>query len=464
MRILYGALKPTAGTIQTEGQTRHFRSAKEAIAAGIGMVSQHYSVIPELTCLQNLVLGAEPALALDRKSLRATAQELATSMGFNFDWDAPAEGIGPAQAQKLEILKLLWRKARILILDEPTAMLSPEDSDLLYAKLKDLAQAGNTVLVVTHRIPEVMEHCHEVTVLRAGKLVASKTIAQTDPEELTTLVVGHPVESIPPEPPTRGHPVLQVQNLTVPGHRGESALKSATFTLFQGELVGIAGVDGNGQRELFQALLGVTRPTSGKITLEGQDITQSPTAKRIAAGLRYIAEDRHEEAVVDDWPILENAILGLQRHPQVQKALGIDPAAKKDLAEAATTRFPTRFDSIHQRFGALSGGNQQKVVTARALQLAPRLLLAFQPTRGIDINVSAQVFQALQQETRKGAAVLLVSFDIDEILAHCDRVLVLNHGHLAEPPAPLSRDRQAIGRLMVGATGTDRHTPEGDAP
>ena len=451
MKVLYGALQPSAGQIELDGHPVRFASPKAAISSGIGMVSQHYSVIPELTALQNLLLGAEPGWKIDASTAKARAQELAGRMGFEFDWDAPAEGIGPAQAQKLEILKLLWRETNVMVLDEPTAMLSPSDSDLLYTKLRELNEQGATVIVVTHRLPEVLNHCHEVTVLRGGKLIGSKPVAETNADELTEMIVGHAVSATTPAPVALGGPVLTVEGLTVIGARGEKAVNEVTFTLRQGELVGLAGVDGNGQRELFQALYGVARPLAGKVSLADHDVTAASVTERVGLGLRLIAEDRHHESVVEDWSIADNAVLGLQRHPKVRAGASVSTAVKRQLAENATTLFPTKFDSVRQKFRDLSGGNQQKIVNARACQLDPVCILAFQPTRGIDINATALVYQELGRLARAGAAVLVVSFDIDELLANCDRILVINHGVLREPADHESHDRQAIGALMVGA-------------
>lgn len=407
------------------------------------MVSQHYAIIPELTCLQNLILGAEPGRIINENQSIARADQLATQMGFAFDWNQTAAELSPGQAQKLEILKLLWRNATILILDEPTAMLAPEDAELLYAKLHELTQSGATVLVVTHRLPDVMEHCDEVTVLRGGKLIHSGPVNETNPTELAEKMIGLSIKEHTPTPSTPGNPILEVKNITIKGEKGEDAVKSASFDLKSGELVGIAGVDGNGQRELFHALMGL-KPASGQLQLEDKDISNYSTQQRIQAGLRLVAEDRHEEAVIESWTIAENAILGLQRTPGIR-------AKQPALAKAATELFPTKFDHIHQPFKDLSGGNQQKVVVARTLQLDPKVILAFQPTRGIDLYVADLVYQGLIKAAREGATVLVVSFDLDELMTYCDRILVMNHGILKEVPTNLRNDRQAIGRMMVGA-------------
>jgi simple sugar transport system ATP-binding protein len=445
MKVLFGAYQADSGTISVCGNPVHIKSQVQAAAVGIGMVSQHYSIIPQLTCLQNLMLGAEPGFKINQTQSRERAQILAGQMGFEFDWLAPASELSPAQGQKLEILKLLWRNAKILILDEPTAMLAPEDAENLYEKLHQLADSGSSILVVTHRLPEVFTHCDQVTVLRGGTLIATSPVNQTDPRQVAEQMIGAPVMSSQPQASTPGAPILRVDNLTVKGDQGEIAVNSASFQLHRGELVGIAGVDGSGQRELFQALMGL-RLADGTIQLGQDHIQHLGPAQRIAKGIHLIAEDRHHEAVIEEWTITENCILTHQRNPGLA-----DHKSHAHLAERITTRFPTKFASIRQPLDGLSGGNQQKVVVARALEFNPQVILAFQPTRGIDLYVAGLVYDELIKATRAGATTLVVSFDLDELMAHADRLLVLNHGVLTQVPENLRHDRQAIGRMMVGA-------------
>ncbi len=445
MRILYGALRPDNGEIRVEGKPVQFRRAADGIAAGIGMVSQHYAIIPELDALQNLMLGAEPGLWLDRPANEARAQALAETMGFAFDWRAEARRLSPAAAQKLEILKLLWREARIMILDEPTAMLSPADSDALFESLHALAAKGATILLVTHRLPEVIAHAQHVTVLRGGRCVAGKPVGQTGPAELAEMIVGHAVEPVRRPPLAYGEPRLEVRDLRVKGRRGDEALKSVSLTLRQGEVVGLAGVDGSGQRELFWALSGALRAEGGTIRLLGEDVTTRSPRARIEAGLRLIPEDRHEEGVVEDWSLVDNARIGLQR------LSGLHSDSPTALAERVAARFSTRHGGLNMPMRSLSGGNQQRFVAARALAVQPRLILAFQPARGLDIEATRQVYAALREEAARGAAALVVSFDLDELLEHCDRVAAMRSGQIFEPEPGQETDRTTIGRLMVGA-------------
>ena len=455
MRVLYGAQRPTEGTVGVEGKDRSFVRSAQAIAAGVGMVSQHYAIIPELTALQNLMLGAEGGAILGATAARERAESLASKMGFQFAWDRPASELGPASAQKLEILKLLWREARVMILDEPTAMLSPADGEALFGSLRTLVAAGATVILVTHRLPEVIDHCSRVTVLRGGRRVADKPVAETSARELAGLIVGE--SGLVPEalgtvspglPKAMGAATLRLSSVTVRDDRGHEALRDASLTIEGGQVVGVAGGDGNGQRELFQAILGTCLVKDGTIELEGAEITGASPATRIARGLRLIPEDRHAEGVVEGWSLEENSTLGLQREAGLSKGGRIDEAGRRRWSETIADRFKTRHGGLKLPMASLSGGNQQRFVAARALESKPRLLLAFSPTRGLDIKGTADVYAAIRERAAGGMAALVVSFDLDELLEHCDRIVVLNHGRLTEPA---TREREAIGREMVGA-------------
>lgn len=447
MNVLYGALVPEEGTVEVEGLPRRFRSSREAIAAGIGMVSQHYAIIPELTCLQNLILGAEEGPWIDRARAARRAGELAARMGFEFDWDARAEGLGPAGAQKLEILKLLWRNSRILILDEPTAMLSPADSEALFENLRRLQRDGSTVLLVTHRLPEVLDYADAVTVLRQGRKVVSCPVAGLDAGRLAEWIVGHAMPERSIEPFEKGEPWLEVRELSVRGPRGNWAVREASFTLRKGELVGVAGVDGSGQRELFEALVGTRRAASGDVLLAGRPLAGLAPRERLAAGVRLIPEDRLAEGAVEDWSLLDNACLGLQRLAPLARGPWSVPRERVALAERVARRFATKHDGLSRPLRSLSGGNQQRFVAARALEIEPRLILAFQPARGLDIDATRMVYDALRRRCREGAAALVVSFDLDELLENADRLLVMYAGRVTEAPG---LDRAEVGRLMVG--------------
>jgi ABC-type uncharacterized transport system ATPase subunit len=451
MKALYGVQPPDSGEIKVDGVVRSFRSSSEAIAFGVGMVSQHYGIIPELTCLQNLILGAEGSAVISIDAAAQRADALAKKMGFQFDWNRDAADLSPAGAQKLEILKLLWRNSKIMILDEPTAMLSPADGEALFGSLRQLVDEGNTVILVTHRLPEVFGHCENVTVLRAGKKVAECAVAETNPGQLAEWIVGKRLEPTAVRQPKPGEVTLKISDLTVRGARGNDALIAANLTIRAGEIVGIAGVDGSGQRELFHALIGTAQPFRGRVELGSVNITEDSPAERIQKGLRLIPEDRHEEGVIEEWSLEENAALGLQRLAPFARRGSIDARGRASKAGEIAERFYVKFGSLKDPVASLSGGNQQRFVSARALANDPRVILAFQPARGLDLAATQNVYQGIRDECEKGAAALVVSYDLDELLENCDRVVVLNRGELFFPPVGQERDPDVIGRLMVAA-------------
>ena len=454
MRVLQGHLAGAGGTVALHGKPVQFARPEDALRHHVGMVSQHYSIIPDLTCLQNLILGDERAGWLRPSSAITRANALAAQMGFGFDWRAEARTLSPAGAQKLEILKLLWREAEIMILDEPTAMLSPADADALFASLHQLTVQGATVILVTHRIPEVMEHCQYVTVLRGGRLVADWPVSATNPTQLAEAIVGHALAPPLARAQTVGEPILAVDGLSVRGYRGDVAAQDVTFSVRAGELVGIAGVDGSGQRELIQALTGTRRPLAGTLRMGADNVTRATPAQRIWRGVRLIPEDRLQEGVIEDWSLVDNVALGLQRLKPIAQGPWLDRGAAATLAAQVVARFQTKHGGLSHPMRSLSGGNQQRLVAARALAIAPRLVLAFQPARGLDIDGAAQVYQALREAAQAGAGALVVSFDLDELLLYCDRILVMRDGRLYEPAVNEARDRAVIGRLMVGAEGS----------
>jgi simple sugar transport system ATP-binding protein len=448
MRALYGSMAPDSGTIELSGSKIRFNNSADAIKGGIGMVSQHYGIIGELSNLENLVLGAEGAVILDKEQMAKKAAELASTMGFEFDWNAESSTLSPAGGQKLEILKLLWRESRIMILDEPTAMLSPQDSDALYISLKQLAAGGATIIVVTHRIAEVFEHCRRVTVLRGGSKVADHDVSDVTSDQLAEEIVGGEVIQRPePISSERNSVRLKIVKLSVRGEKGETAVKSLSLEVKSGQLVGIAGVDGNGQRELFHALIGVQKPIGGMFAFDGNQWDTESSRTRILEGLRVIPEDRHEEGVIEEWSLLENSALGLQRLPEFMNLT----KAMRERAPLMAEMFSTKHGGLRNEIESLSGGNQQRFVAGRALQVNPQLILAFQPARGLDLNSTSKVYQEIRKACNEGACAIVVSFDLDELLDFCDRIVVMCHGELAEPNQSNARDRSAIGRLMVGA-------------
>jgi len=470
MRVLYGYYAPDAGEVYLRGKRVQFRSPADAIAHHIGMVSQHYSVIPELSALDNLILGAEPTRFggwLDRRAAQAKAEQLAETLAFQPDWNRPAAELSVAARQKLEILKLLWRDAEILILDEPTAMLSPRDVDALFETLLRLKAQGRTILLVTHKLNEAMRYADFVTVLRGGRKVADAPIAQVDAPTLTRWIVGEdsaPLLTFPihgggtetPSPSARrvgvGAETLTIRDLSVASDRGGWGVQGLNLTVRAGELVGIAGVDGSGQLELMEALAGLRPVAQGEILLLGQPMHRWSTARRIQAGVRYLFDDRFRRMMAPQWSVLENAILGAQRDPDLQRHGWLKPRAIRQRAEQLIQRFQVKVPSLRAPILQLSGGNQQRLVIARALHGNPRLLIAYAPTRGLDIRGAQATYDAIRAACQQGMAALVIALDLDELMEHCDRIAVLFKGTIVQEFACEAFAREAIGAAMVGAT------------
>ncbi len=482
MRILYGYYTPDAGEVYLRGRRTQFRSPADAIAHHIGMVSQHYSIIPELSALDNLILGAEPAGTLgwlNRRAALEKAEQLAATLDFQPDWNRPADELSVAARQKLEILKLLWREAEILILDEPTAMLSPRDTDALFETLLRLKAQGRTILLVTHKLNEALRYADFVTVLRNGRKVADAPIAAVDAPTLTRWIIGEQesspgvAESSPeapgsspgvaessPEAPGSSpgvvvqESVLHLSNLYIPSDRGGWGVQGLNLALRAGEVLGIAGVDGSGQLELMEGLAGLRPVVRGEILLEGQSIRRWSTARRIQAGIRYLFDDRFRRMMAAQWSVLENAILGAQRDPELQRLGWFKPRAVRQRAEQLIQRFQVKVPSLRAPMVQLSGGNQQRLVIARALHGQPRLLIAYAPTRGLDIRGAAATYAAIRHACRHGMAALVIAFDLDELMEHCDRIAVLFKGTIVAEFGRAEFSREAIGAAMVGATAS----------
>lgn len=468
MRILYGYYAPDAGEIYLRGRRVQFRSPADAIAHHIGMVSQHYSIIPELSALDNLILGAEPTRVagwLDRRAAQAKAEQLAEALAFQPDWNRPAAELSVAARQKLEILKLLWRDAEILILDEPTAMLSPSDVDALFETLLRLKAQGRTILLVTHKLNEALRYADSVTVLRGGRKVADAPIGQVDAATLTRWIIGEDAwedgqaqESasapLPPTPSTeaRRDEILRLRDVYVASDRGGWGVQGLTLRVRAGEIVGIAGVDGSGQAELMEALAGLRPVARGEILLDGQPMHRWSTARRIQAGVRFQFDDRFRRMMAPQWSVLENAILGAQRDPELQTRGWFKPRAIRQRAEQLIARFHVKVPSLRAPMLQLSGGNQQRLVLARALHGNPRLLIAYAPTRGLDIRGAQATYAAIREACQRGMAALVIAFDLDELMEHCDRIAVLFKGTIVQEFERAAFSREAIGAAMVGTT------------
>jgi ABC-type uncharacterized transport system ATPase subunit len=434
--IAYGAVKPDAGTIEATGT--------------VGLVHQHFLLIDRLRVWENILLGREPraGLGIDRARARALVSELSARHGLAVDPDAIVETLPIGIKQRVELLRELVREPAVLLLDEPTAALAPSEIDAFFANVRALAQRGTAVLIVTHKLAEVMGYSQRVTVMRSGKIVAAFATAETSTDAIARAMVGGEIPALAARAATGHAARLRITDLCAGA--GSGALANASFHVDAGEIVGIAGIEGNGQTMLADAIAGVVAYT-GEIVLDGETLpTTLDPAARIERGIRIIPQDRRHEALVLDWNIVENAALGRQRNAPMQKGGVIDRAVARRFAAEVIARFDVRPPNPNAIVGALSGGNQQKIVVGRALAGAPKVVVAYQPTRGIDIGAATLVGSRLIEARNAGAAVLLISFELDEIFALADRIYVIFGGTFAGEFDRGSIDRGRIGALMAG--------------
>ena len=456
MSILYGFYKADKGEIFIGGHKTEIPDSQAAIAAGIGMVFQHFKLVENFTVLENIILGAEdgrllkPSLAKARKSLL----ELAAEYELNVDPDALIEEIGVGMQQRVEILKALYRQADILILDEPTGVLTPSEADQLFRILGRLREEGKTIILITHKLREIMEATDTVSVMRRGEMTATVKTADTSPEELAELMVGRKVLlQVDKTPPTLGDVVLDVQNLCVVDEQGVERLKSISLNVRAGEILGIAGVAGNGQSELLEVLGGYADGT-GSVTLNGEaiDLTgkYSDGKTRRACGIAHVPEDRQREGLIMDYSAWENTAFGYHDDPAYQSGIFINNTAIRQDTEEKMARFDVRPPNPHLSAKNFSGGNQQKIVLAREIERNPDLLLIGQPTRGVDIGAIEFIHQQIVALRDQGKAILLVSVELEEILSLSDRVAVMFDGHIMGERAVGETDEKELGLMMAG--------------
>ncbi len=452
MKILYGMQRPDEGIITVDGEPVSFRSAGDAIAAGIGMVHQHFMLADNLTVLENIVLGAEPTRGgrLDTGAARRTITELGARYGLEVDPDVLVEALGVGDRQRVEILKVLFRGARVLILDEPTAVLVPQEVDELFASLAELRGQGVAVVFISHKLDEVLQVADAVTVLRAGTTVTTVDPSTVTAHQLAELMVG---SELPAPPPRSGNPgteaALTVTGLSVRTPQGRAVVDDVSMTVHRREIVGIAGVEGNGQVELVEALLGL-RDATGSVLLGDTDISSWTTRQRREAGIGYIPEDRHRQGLLLSAPLWENRVLGHQS--SLRKGFWIDRKAARADTERIVAECGVRTPGVSVPAFALSGGNQQKLIVGRELSGSPSLLIASHPTRGVDVGAQATLWEQLRQARDAGLAVLLVSADLEELIGLSDRLLVMLRGSLVATLDPATTTTQTLGSAMTGAT------------
>lgn len=470
MKTLYGMQRPDEGSIAIDGQPVQFSSPADAIAAGIGMVHQHFMLADNLTVLENIVLGAEPTRGglLDKRAARRRIGEISESYGLGLRPDVLVESLGVGDRQRLEICKVLYRGARILILDEPTAVLVPQEVDELFGNLRELKAEGLTVLFISHKLDEVLAVADQITVIRRGTTVRTVDPRQTSARQLAELMVGSEL----PVPDLRESTVtdtveLSLEGLTVSSADGRALLDDVTLAIRRGEIVGIAGVEGNGQAELVEAILGLRPTAGGRITLGGQDISHWGTRRRRTSGIGYIPEDRHRQGLMLEASLWENRILGHQTEKPNARGPLIDVgAAKKDTARIVRD-YDVRTPGIDVTAASLSGGNQQKLIVGREMSARPSVLIAAHPTRGVDVGAQAAIWDQLRAARAEGLAVLLISADLDELIGMSDTLQVMLRGRLVARMDPASVTPTRLGAAMTGADSDDRarDVPDGrDVP
>ena len=453
MSILYGLYQPDAGRVLWQGRPVVIRNPSVALQLGIGMVHQHFMLIPPFTVLENVILGAEPARAgvIAQAQARAAVLRLAQQHGVDLDPDARVETLSVGEQQRVEILKVSYRGARLLILDEPTAVLVPQEVRELFQSLRRLREQGRTIIFISHKLDEVLEIADRITVLRQGRVIDTVDAASATPAALAEMMVGRPVLLRAPRSPARpAAPRLEVQDLSVEGEQGRLSVHDVSFNVRAGEVYAIAGVQGNGQSELVEAIVGLRRAAAGRILLEGRDITALSVAGRRAAGLAHIPEDRQRRGLVLGMSIRENLILGHHRREAISGRLLLDERAVDRFAEQRCRDYDIRVPGPGIPALALSGGNQQRLVIAREFAFTPTLLIAAQPTRGLDVGATEFVYRKLVQIKEQGLAVLLVSLDLDEVLALADRIAVLYGGRIAGEFRREEADAVTLGLYMTG--------------
>ena len=446
MRVLYGMYPSDGGRILVRGNEVKIASPRDAIANGIGMVHQHFVLVDPFTVTENIILGEEGGERLDMDAARQRVADLADSYAFRVDPGAVVENLSVGEEQRVEILKALYRGVEILILDEPTAVLTPSETKDLFGNLRKLREAGRTIVFISHKLDEVMEIADRITVLRRGRVVGQTTPAETSKAKLAEMMVGRPVLFRLEKPTVEiGEPVLRVEGLT-----GEGKLNGISLEVRAGEILGVAGVEGNGQRELAESLIGLRTPESGTIDLEGAPIGGRGVFVIRNAGVAYIPEDRHEQGLVLNMSLWENAVLGRQDDTDFSGKLGVLFIKKiKDLAARLVELFDIRTRSVDVEASTLSGGNQQKLILARELETDPKLLIAAQPTRGLDVGAIEFVWKQILDQKAAGRAVLLISAELDEIYALSDRIVTLYEGKITGEFSPDAAPED-IGIGMLG--------------
>ena len=456
MSVLFGLYQPEAGEIRKNGKPVKIDNPNDATALGIGMVHQHFKLIDVFTVLDNIILGAETTKLgfIQRKEARKKVEELSEKYGLKVDLDAKVEDITVGMQQRVEILKMLYRDNEILIFDEPTAVLTPQEIDELMATMKEFAREGKSILFISHKLNEIMAVADRVTVLRKGKCIGTVNTCDTNKQELSNMMVGRPVQLVIDKTPARpGEEILHVEDLCVLSHlHKRNAVDHVSFSVRAGEIVCIAGIDGNGQTELVHALTGLCKPSAGHISLCGEDVTHKSIRYKNTHGLSHIPEDRHKHGLVLDYTLEQNLVLQRYFEPEFEKNGFILNDNVRRYAEKLIGEYDVRSgQGPETAVRSMSGGNQQKAIIARELDRSHRLLIAVQPTRGLDVGAIEFVHEQIVRSRDEGAGVLLVSLELDEVMNVSDRILVMYEGEIVGELDPKKTDVRELGLYMSGA-------------
>lgn len=453
MKILYGIQAPDEGEMLVHGTTVQLKSPADAIDLGIGMVHQHFKLADYLTVLENVILGSEPKKSfgrIDFAAARARFDEVTEAYGLHVDPDEIVENLEVGERQRVEIIKVLYRGANILILDEPTAVLVPQEVEGLFQSMRELQSQGTTILFIDHKLDEVLEISDQITVLRQGRTVATVTPAEVTAGDLAELMVGSEL----PSPETAQSTVtatvaLELDDVTVFDADERPVVKNVSVRVHKGEILGIAGVEGNGQGELVERIVGLL-PGTGRVLLEGDDIGAWSVRRRRESGIGYVPQDRHREGLLLEAPLWENAALGHQTKAPYASRFFIDRSGSRAQTETIQSEFDVRTPSIDVAAHALSGGNQQKLIIGREMSANPKVLLAAHPTRGIDVGAQAAVWSDIRRARAAGLATLLISADLDELIGLSDRIVVMFRGELVATLDPATLTPRVLGEYMTG--------------
>ena len=460
MSILYGLYQADSGQIYFNGKKVNISNPNVAINLKIGMVHQHFMLVPPLTVAENIILGMEPRknnIFIDMEKAIKKVEELSENMGFKIDPRAKIENISVGTQQRVEIIKVFFRGAEILVLDEPTAVLTPQEVEELFEILRSLKKQGKTIIFITHKLDEVKVLSDRVTVMRRGKVAGVKNTKETNQEEIASMMVGRKVIfKVEKKPLNLGKVALKIEKLEALNNKGLPAVKNISFEIKEGEILGFAGVEGNGQTELVEVITGLRKASSGKIFLNNQDITDDSPRSIREDKIAHIPEDRRQRGIILNYTVAENLILGSHYRAPFNKGLKLNFTAINNHANHLIKDFDIRPTEKDNLLKSLSGGNQQKVIVARELYGEPKLLIAAQPTRGLDVGSIEFVHQQILNERGKGKAILLISADLEEILSLSDRIAVIYEGKIVDFLDPNKTDEREIGLLMTGSTANKK--------